>query len=73
MSFNHYFKDVRHLESVDVYRVLKLYEVNDPCIAHAVKKLLCAGQRGGKSKNQDVIEAIASLSRYLQLEKEDGK
>jgi hypothetical protein len=53
--------------------VLKLYEVNDPCIAHAVKKLLCAGQRGGKSKNQDVIEAIASLSRYLQLEKEDGK
>jgi hypothetical protein len=30
------------LTHIDVYRVLKLYNVTDPCLQHAVKKLLVA-------------------------------
>jgi len=49
IKYPHYFKSVSHLETVDVYRVLSLFQVNDPCIQHAIKKLLCAGDRGDKS------------------------
>jgi hypothetical protein len=37
-----------------------------------VKKLLCAGERGIKSKETDIKEAIASLNRYLDMLKEDN-
>jgi hypothetical protein len=67
----HYYKDVRHLDAVDVYRVLELFEVTDPCIQHAVKKLLCAGNRGAKDKEQDVEEAIDTLGRYLDMRVEE--
>lgn len=69
---NHYFKDVSHLKTVDVYRVLELFSVNDPCIQHAVKKLLVAGGRGaGKDINKDIQEAIDSLVRWQDMRKED--
>lgn len=68
---NHYRRDVRHLDIIDVYRVLKLYGVTDPCVQHAVKKLLCSGQRGVKTESQDVREAIDSLNRHLQMAAED--
>ena len=71
MSHNHYFKDVSRLDSVDVYRVLELFEVVEPTIQHAVKKLLCAGGRGAKSQPQDVQEAIDSLARWQDMRKED--
>ncbi len=45
IKYPHYFKSVSHLETVDVYRVLSLFQVNDPCIQHAIKKLLCAGDQ----------------------------
>lgn len=70
---NHYFKNVKHLEYLDVYRVLDLFEVVDPCIQHAIKKLLCAGMRGAKNQPQDVQEAIDSLVRYQEMRKEDRK
>ena len=68
---NHYFKDVTHLKTIDVYRVLDLFGVSNPCIQHAVKKLLCSGQRGVKDTRQDVQEAITSLVRYLEMQTED--
>ena len=43
MSHEHYFKDVTHLKTIDVYRVLDLFGVLNPCVQHAVKKLLCSG------------------------------
>ena len=68
----HYHKDVRHLESIDVYRVLTLFNVTDPCIQHAVKKLLVAGGRGaGKDIGKDVQEAIDSLERFKEMRVED--
>lgn len=72
MNHKHYFKDVSHLETIDVYRVLSLYEVVDPCIQHAVKKLLVCGQRGNKPAVQDLQEAIDSLNRCIEMMKEDN-
>ena len=70
---NHYFKDVQHLQYVDVYRVLSLFNVTDPCIQHATKKLLVAGGRGaGKDKSKDIQESIDSLVRWQQMRDEDG-
>lgn len=58
---------------LDVYAICKIYDVTDPAIFHAVKKLLRAGRgSGGKSKNQDVSEAIDSLRRYLEMEGLEG-
>lgn len=69
---SHYKKDVRHLAMIDVYRVLDLFNVTDPCIQHAVKKLLVAGGRGaGKSIDKDIQEAIDSLARWQEMRKED--
>jgi hypothetical protein len=72
-EFSHYQKPVEHLKWIDVYRVLVLFDVTDPCLQHAIKKLLCAGQRGAKGQQQDVQEAIASLVRYLEMQTEDEK
>lgn len=69
---NHYFKDVRTLEFIDVYRVLHLFNVTDPCLQHAVKKLLVAGGRGaGKDIRKDVSEAQDSLARFLEMRDEE--
>jgi hypothetical protein len=68
----HYFKDVRHLEQIDVYRVLSLFGVTDPCLQHAVKKLLCAGQRGAKDIAKDVQEAVDTLERWKRMREEDA-
>ena len=72
-NHDHYFKDVTHLKTIDVYRVLDLFGVSNPCIQHAVKKLLCSGQRGVKDTRQDVQEAITSLVRCLEMQTEDEK
>lgn len=71
--YNHYKKDVTRLESIDVYRILELYNVTDPCVQHAVKKLLCAGNRGSKTEEQDIIEARDTLNRKLEINEEDTK
>lgn len=68
---SHYFKDVRHLDYIDVYQVCKLFPVDDDsgAITHARKKLLVAGGRGaGKDMIKDITEARDTLNRYLQIE-----
>ena len=70
---SHYFKTVAHLDTVDVYRVLELFGVTDPCIQHATKKLLVAGGRGGKSQHQDIQEAIDTLERWKAMRLEDER
>ena len=70
-NHDHYFKDVTHLKTIDVYRVLDLFGVLNPCVQHAVKKLLCSGQRGVKDTRQDVQESITSLVRCLEMQTED--
>lgn len=69
---SHYFKSVEHLSKLDVYRVLSLYGVVDPCVQHAIKKLLVTGNRaGGKTAAQDVQDAIDSLRRWQDMQAED--
>lgn len=59
--------------TVDVYRILHAFEVHDPCLQHAIKKLLVAGRRlGGKSLDQDVAEAIWTLNRWVEMRAEDA-
>mgnify|MGYP007082305273 CR=1 FL=1 len=70
-AHNHYFKSVEGLDYIDVYRVLQLFSVIDPCIQHAIKKLLVAGGRGaGKSIEKDIQEAIDSLKRWQEMQTE---
>ena len=70
---NPYIVDISKYNKLDIYRILKLYEVSDPCLQHAIKKLLCAGKRGGaKNFLQDVNEAILSLQRLLEMQGEDN-
>lgn len=70
---NPYIVDISKYNKLDIYRILKLYEVSDPCLQHSIKKLLCAGKRGGaKNFLQDVNEAILSLQRLLEMQGEDN-
>jgi hypothetical protein len=70
-KYPHYHKDVSHLQSIDVYRVLVLFGVTDPCLQHAIKKLLVAGGRGHKDAEKDLREAVVSINRSLQMRAED--
>jgi len=68
----HYFKPTP-FESADVYRILRMFNVADPCIQHAVKKLLVAGGRGGgKDIGRDIQEAVDTLLRWQDMQAEDA-
>ena len=69
---NPYIVDISKYNKLDIYRILKLYEVSDPCLQHSIKKLLCAGNRGVKNQTQDINEAIQSLKRFLEMQGEDN-
>jgi len=55
---------------IDVYRVLDAYKIGSPQIEHAVKKMLCPGDRGYKDFITDIDNSIESLQEaktlYLQ-------
>lgn len=60
--------------TIDVYRILEAYrETIDPCLDHAIKKLLCAGIRGAKDSIQDKREAIDSIQESIKLELQKKK
>ena len=70
---SHYFRDVSALKEIDVYRTLELWGITDPCLQHALKKLLVPGKRGaGKDMAKDVQEAIDSLQRWQEMREEDS-
>jgi hypothetical protein len=71
MAHDHYKKDVRHLKVLDPYRICTLFGVHDPCLQHALKKILCAGQRGAKDAAIDIQEATDTLERWKQMRAED--
>jgi hypothetical protein len=71
-EFNHYFRDVRHLSAIDIYRVLDLFDVTDHSAGHAIKKLIAAGKRGAKDAERDYIEAAKSIARKLEMMREDS-
>lgn len=54
--------------SIDIYELLRAFDVTCPAISHAVKKLLMPGQRGKGSKRADLVGALAAVNRAVQLE-----
>lgn len=65
---NKYTRTAPNGATFDTYDVLAAYGVACPATAHAVKKLLAAGQRGHKDRLQDLTEAQAALARAIELE-----
>jgi hypothetical protein len=63
---SHYYR-VLPCREVDLYRLLKAFNVTDPCLQHAAKKIFFAGERGTKSFRKDVLEAGDSISRCLEM------
>jgi hypothetical protein len=57
---------------VDVYDVLKAFEVTCPARQHVIKKLLCSGIRGTKTAVEDLIEARMSLDRAIEMAYEES-
>lgn len=55
-------------EAIDVYDVLTAFDVRNPAVQHAVKKLLAPGQRGAKDALTDLREAMQSIERAIQIE-----
>ncbi|QHJ79991.1 MAG: hypothetical protein [Bacteriophage sp.] len=53
---------------IDVYDVLQAFEVINPALQHLVKKALCAGLRGHKKREQDLVEILESAKRAIELE-----
>lgn len=68
-QYPHYHKDVSNLETIDIYQFLALMEMEDPstCLGHALKKIAAGGKRGAKDTKKDILEAINSLHRYLEI------
>ena len=65
---NKYHRDLKGV-TVDVYDVLKAFEVTDPALQHLIKKALCAGLRGHKNKDQDLQDILDSAKRAVELNK----
>lgn len=63
-----YHREIKKGVMVDVYDVLSAFEVANPAMQHALKKMLAPGKRGAKSTIQDMKEAIQSIERAIELE-----
>lgn len=69
---NHYYKPCPY-NTLDVYRVIDIFGVTDPCIQHGLKKLLCSGVRGHKDQSKDIQDVIDTLERWKDMREEDDK
>ena len=72
-KYPHYYKDVRHLNILDIYRFFDLFEVTDPCLQHSLKKLAVGGKRGSKDYEKDIKEAMDTLSRWEYMQEENKR
>lgn len=52
---------------VDVYEVLRAFEVVCPAQAHALKKVLLPGGRGKGTRVADLVGAIAAINRAIEF------
>ena len=58
--------------TVDVYDVIKAFDVTCPALQHLIKKALCAGLRGHKNRTQDLQDIVDSALRAQCLDKDDA-
>jgi len=67
---SHYFKKCPY-DAIDVYRVIELFEITDPCAQHALKKILVLGGRGSKDVLRDAQDVIDTMERFKDMREED--
>lgn len=65
---NKYLHEIKPGIFVDVYDVLMAWNVTNPALQHLIKKALQAGERGHKSREQDLQDIIDSAIRAKELE-----
>lgn len=65
---NKYLREIKPGIFVDVYDVLMAWNVTNPALQHLIKKALQAGDRGHKSREQDLQDIIDSAIRAKELE-----
>lgn len=69
---SHYHKDVSQYDTMDIYAICKVWNVESSgCTFAAVKKLLNAGERGAKDRITDLEQAIESIEALIKLVKMD--
>lgn len=52
---------------IDVYDVLHAWRVQNPALQHLVKKALQPGERGHKTREQDLRDIVASAIRAQEI------
>ena len=62
-----YNREIKPNVFVDVYDVLKAFNVTNPALQHMVKKALAVGQRGHKNADEDYQDIIDSAIRAKEL------
>lgn len=65
---NKYMREIAPDVWVDVYAVLKAWNVTNPALQHLIKKALQPGERGHKTLHQDMQDIIDSAIRAKELE-----
>lgn len=68
---DHYKRDVSHLKTIDVYRIIELFEITCPVAQHVLKKAMVAGMRGHKDLARDWQDILDSAERRLEMLAED--
>jgi hypothetical protein len=64
-----YHREIKPGVWVDVYDVLHAWGVKNPALQHLIKKALQPGERGHKTKEQDMADIVASALRARELER----
>ena len=72
MKHSHYKRDVSHLKTIDVYRIIELFGITCPVAQHVLKKSMAAGQRGHKDLRKDWQDILDSAERRLEMLGEDA-
>ena len=68
VKYNKYLREIKPGVFVDVYDVLMAWNVSNPALQHLIKKALQPGDRGHKSREQDLQDIIDSAIRAKELE-----
>lgn len=63
-----YHREIKPGVQVDVYDVLRAWDVRNPALQHLIKKALQPGARGHKTLEQDMADIVASAKRAQELE-----
>lgn len=57
---------------VDVYDIERAFDPKSPALRHALKKILCAGNRGHKNLKEDLEDIMTAVAKELMfLERND--